>query len=620
MTAPVSTFDLEKDKCGYCLRCGAASKFEQFRPNEEATPLDELTFVEEMSISIELPLMYLSTLSPGGQLGYKAHTTVVPQDVGALAKTLPWGQEKLKNHLCIIRQGGVSGSAGQGGAKNCRDFQWDAQRVRRALEWLIKNNPYYANIAIDESALAEYCEYFYGTEVAGPEPETEDNAAAGPSAGPAESVSYAMRNGGFVISATLEDGNCFFDSIRKAMERDDAGVTVQSLRTFLRGAADRDGFLQYKGLYENAKAEFSAAQEAYRKEAARNTAKKRSMDARQARKARMGSRRTAWENAVDILAQFDFMEGVKSLSAFKNKIGATRGDRLYWADSWAIEKIQLHLNIKCIVIRRGEGIVIETKPEGLAEFRPGGFVVLDYNGAHYQLYQRSTDGRGLLQFADLPPEVRRGVRGKEGFFSLLPDEMVAEPPPADTPPPAPHGATAAPATKLSLGVERDGASPPALDRGDGDHSQDDQRKKEFRDVDTASGIVEGAEDATEVEKLKKVMQESAALAAKDSESDMVFDWPRQGAILDKRQNYGTFAKAFPKLFPREMAMSRAPSCAAPWVSKSGVSTCSGTGVDDSPSIPAFGSTSSTGSTGKSPPKSAPSSSRRTTTGSRPPRT
>ena len=122
LTAPVSNFDLEKDKCGYCLRCGAASKFEQFRPNEEATPLDELTFVEEMSISIELPLMYLSTLSPGGQLGYKAHTTVAPQDVGALAKTLPWGKEKLKNHQCIIRQGGVSGSAGQGGAKNCRDF------------------------------------------------------------------------------------------------------------------------------------------------------------------------------------------------------------------------------------------------------------------------------------------------------------------------------------------------------------------------------------------------------------------------------------------------------------------------------------------------------------------
>ena len=62
-----------------------------------------LTFVVEMSIALELLLMYISTLPPGGQLGYKAHTAVVKRNVQSLASSLPRSPESLGAHLCTIR-------------------------------------------------------------------------------------------------------------------------------------------------------------------------------------------------------------------------------------------------------------------------------------------------------------------------------------------------------------------------------------------------------------------------------------------------------------------------------------------------------------------------------------
>ena len=131
-------------------------------------------------------------------------------------------------------------------------------------------------------------------------------------------------------------------------------------------------------------------------------------------------------------------------------------------------------------------------------------------------------------------------------------------------------------------------------------------------------IAGGAEDAAELEKLKKVMQESSSIAAKDSGGDTVIDWPRQRASLDERQIYGPFAEAFPALLPR--GSGDVASAELRVGSKSGVSSCFGAGAFDSPRIPAFGSNSSTGSTGKGPRNLAPPSARRTATEPRPPRT
>ena len=70
------------------------------------------------------------------------------------------------------------------------------------------------------------------------------------------------------------------------------------------------------------------------------------------------------------------------------------------------------------------------------------------------------------------------------------------------------------------------------------------------DESTTAGVVEGNDESTEVEKLKKLMATAAGAGVPRGGQEMTFEWPKQGDIIPERQSYSAFAKAFPKLFPR----------------------------------------------------------------------
>ena len=82
------------------------------------------------------------------------------------------------------------------------------------------------------------------------------------------------------------------------------------------------------------------------------------------------------------------------------------------------------------------------------------------------------------------------------------------------------------------------------------------------DVDTTAGL-EGASDADDIlekEKLRKALSDVVFNVSKPNPgkrcregghpSDEVLSWPTQGKQLVSENEYGIFAKAFPKLFPR----------------------------------------------------------------------
>ena len=71
--------------------------------------LSALTFVGEMLIAINLPMMYICMLTPGGQLGYKSHTTVVQQNTASVAQKLPREISSLSANLVTIRKPGDGG-------------------------------------------------------------------------------------------------------------------------------------------------------------------------------------------------------------------------------------------------------------------------------------------------------------------------------------------------------------------------------------------------------------------------------------------------------------------------------------------------------------------------------
>ena len=104
-------------------------------------------------------MMYICMLTPGGQLGYKAHTTVVQQNTASVAQKLPRAVSSLSANLVTVRK------VGTGKENNtCKDFQIRRDVVMNALHWLKANNPYYREIPIcsDSSADLKNYAYFYG--------------------------------------------------------------------------------------------------------------------------------------------------------------------------------------------------------------------------------------------------------------------------------------------------------------------------------------------------------------------------------------------------------------------------------------------------------------------------
>ena len=49
------------------------------------------------------------------------------------------------------------------------------------------------------------------------------------------------------------------------------------------------------------------------------------------------------------MRELAFMDGVHNLASFK----AVLATRVYWADAWAVEEMQVALKLKCAILRNG---------------------------------------------------------------------------------------------------------------------------------------------------------------------------------------------------------------------------------------------------------------------------
>ena len=148
-----------KNLCHYCNgRDDKENKYISLTIDEVPECIRQLSFVEEMLISLELPLMYLCTLTAGGQVGYRAHTTVVEQNIQSVASRLPRALSDVGASLCTVRQTRRRGE--------CVDFKVRSDVVLKALRWLKKNNPLYKHVEIAQDAVdvLDKDGYFYGQE------------------------------------------------------------------------------------------------------------------------------------------------------------------------------------------------------------------------------------------------------------------------------------------------------------------------------------------------------------------------------------------------------------------------------------------------------------------------
>ena len=203
----------------------------------------------------------------------------------------------------------------------------------------------------------------------------------------------------FKIVETLKNGDCFFDSIRLAINK-----TVKEQRDILSSNVNQKVFDLFKTVYKNAKKDKDS----------------------------------------DVMEEFNFMDSVNDVSELKDYVLLPE----FWANSWAIGVIEKHYNIKVVifseesynrenfdnVIQCGDMELSEKEPickicemtktkydntknnphaetfgnhiwedeEEIKEIEPNKYIILTYSGDHYRLIKY----KNTKSFDKLPQAVR----------------------------------------------------------------------------------------------------------------------------------------------------------------------------------------------------------------------
>lgn len=122
--------------------CRLYSADNDMDPGNVPPELDGLSYIEEQLIAKIHPIISVYKIQ-GHQYGYKGNVVNFPQKVNELAKKLPHKISDI-NSIVTIRCGNESKHA---------DFRVRTKKVRDALRFLKKNNPYYYDIEISEDNL-----------------------------------------------------------------------------------------------------------------------------------------------------------------------------------------------------------------------------------------------------------------------------------------------------------------------------------------------------------------------------------------------------------------------------------------------------------------------------------
>jgi hypothetical protein len=115
-------------------------------PDELFPVLDGLTQMEEMLCSLASPCL-LMWVSKGSQYKTRGNVITFPQDIAPLCPTLPRLPKSLD--VLLVRKPHARSPNGY------KDFRVRKAKVLAFLRYLKENNPYYADVVIQPSALVD---------------------------------------------------------------------------------------------------------------------------------------------------------------------------------------------------------------------------------------------------------------------------------------------------------------------------------------------------------------------------------------------------------------------------------------------------------------------------------
>lgn len=266
-----------------------------------------------------------------------------------------------------------------------------------------------------------------------------------------------MQNNHYKIINNEGKGECLFATIRDGLKSVDINTSVDDMRKVLALNATNEVYLNYKELYERSLEEDKIITREIKVLTDRHNDLKKQIQVEKDRNTQLAIIAQAEEIIVrlkelkrdragtkSMIEEFKFIKGIKDLEMFKLKLQTCE----FWGDTWAISTLERALNVKLILMSRASfkgkdvdnvltcGQLNDASAEGTT-FTPNHYIILDYDGSHYQLI--TYKDRGAFTFKELPYDIKMLVVDKclerqAGSYYSIPDFkefMKKLPAPAD---------------------------------------------------------------------------------------------------------------------------------------------------------------------------------------------
>ena len=253
-----------------------------------------------------------------------------------------------------------------------------------------------------------------------------------------------MKNNHYKIVDNEGKGDCLFAAIRDGLKMAGINTSVDDMRKTIAANATNEIYLNYKNLYEASISEEKMVSNELKLLTERHNELKKQIKLEKDRNTQLAIVAQAEEigirhkelkqskaTAKAMIDEFKFIKGIKDLDMFKLKLQTCD----FWGDTWAISTLERALKIKLILLSRrnfkGDDLdnVLtcgQLNDDENANFTPEHYIILDYNGSHYQLI--TYKDRGAFTFKELPYDIKTLVVDKclekqAGPYAIIPDFM-----------------------------------------------------------------------------------------------------------------------------------------------------------------------------------------------------
>ena len=236
-----------------------------------------------------------------------------------------------------------------------------------------------------------------------------------------------MQNDNYRIQDVSPNGDCFFIVIAEAFKQIGKKTTVTRLREIVAESANSELFEHYAMLYNMYKNEIQTNETKIEK----ISEKIKELKVRYERAADKKDKDLLIQNIESMTADkktfkkhiavaehdgqhFQFMENVSTLEEMKDKMKHSS----YWADEFAISKLEEKLNMKMIILDEGNhknGAVdsVMQCASGTIEVlnpNPEFYIITSYTGDHYRLI--SYKDKKILKFSEIPYYIKTLIVNK----------------------------------------------------------------------------------------------------------------------------------------------------------------------------------------------------------------